>query len=27
MAIDNVARGSFQTVDCGTFSRKGIPGE
>ncbi len=26
-AIDSAARGSFQTVDCGTFSRKKITGE
>jgi hypothetical protein len=26
-AIDNAAPGSFQAVDCGTFSRKKIPDE
>jgi predicted nuclease of predicted toxin-antitoxin system len=26
-AIDSAAPGSFQTVDCGTFSRKKAPGE
>jgi hypothetical protein len=26
-AIDNAAPGSFQAVDCGTFSRKKTPGQ
>ena len=26
-AIDNAAPGSFQAVDCGTFSRKKLPGQ
>jgi hypothetical protein len=26
-AIDNATPGSFQSVDCGTFSRKKLPGQ